>query len=142
MFYKTNLQYIISYLGLIPYGLIFLNKHFFFYIEQKITFDFIIYYTLIIIVFIGSEKWNLQKKIPNHLIIYGFLPSLFAIFIIILNLYSYDISKLFLYLAIFLMTQLIFDYILIYAKSVKKYAFYYVRLPLTLIITLFLLLKF
>ena len=141
MFYKTNLQYIISYLGLIPYSLIFLDKYFF-YIEEEIIFNFIVYYTLTIIVFIGSEKWNLQKKIPNHLIIYGFLPSLFAIFIIILNLYSYDISKLFLYLAIFLMTQLIFDYILIYAKSGKKYAFYYVRLPLTLIITLFLLLKF
>ena len=141
MFYKTNLQYIISYLGLIPYSLIFLDKYFF-YIEEEIIFDFIVYYTLTIIVFIGSEKWNLQKKIPNHLIIYGFLPSLFAIFIIILNLYSYDISKLFLYLAIFLMTQLIFDYILIYAKLAKKYAFYYVRLPLTLIITLLLLLKF
>ena len=141
MFYKTNLQYIISYLGLIPYSLIFLDKYFF-YIEEEIIFNFIVYYTLTIIVFIGSEKWNLQKKIPNHLIVYGFLPSLFAILIIILNLYSYDISKLFLYLAIFLMTQLIFDYILIYAKSGKKYAFYYVRLPLTLIITLFLLLKF
>ena len=141
MFYKTNLQYIISYLGLIPYSLIFLGKYFF-YIEEEIIFDFIVYYTLTIIVFIGSEKWNLQKKIPNHLIIYGFLPSLFAIFIIILNLYSYDISKLFLYLAIFLMTQLIFDYILIYAKSANKDAFYYLRLPLTLIITLFLLLKF
>ena len=141
MFYKINLQYIISYLGLIPYSLIFLDKYFF-YIDEEIIFNFIVYYTLTIIVFIGSEKWNLQKKIPNHLIVYGFLPSLFAILIIILNLYSYDISKLFLYLAIFLMTQLIFDYILIYAKSAKKYAFYYVRLPLTLIITLFLLLKF
>ena len=141
MFYKTNLQYIISYLGLIPYSLIFLDKYFF-YIEEEIIFNFIVYYTLTIIVFIGSEKWNLQKKIPNHLIVYGFLPSLFAILIIILNLYSYDISKLFLYLAIFLMTQLIFDYILIYAKLAKKYAFYYVRLPLTLIITLLLLLKF
>ena len=141
MFYKINLQYIISYLGLIPYSLIFLDKYFF-YIEEEIIFNFIVYYTLTIIVFIGSEKWNLQKKIPNHLIVYGFLPSLFAILIIILNLYSYDISKLFLYLAIFLMTQLIFDYFLIYAKSANKDAFYYVRLPLTLIITLFLLLKF
>ena len=87
MFYKLNLQYIISYLGLIPYFLILLDKYLFLQIEEEIVVNFIIYYTLIIIVFIGSINWNLEKNIPNHLIFYGFLPSFFAVIIIILNLY-------------------------------------------------------
>ena len=137
MFYKTNLQYIISYLGLIPYSLIFLGKYFF-YIEEEIIFDFIVYYTLTIIVFIGSEKWNLQKKIPNHLIVYGFLPSLYAVIIIILNLYSYDINILFFLLILLLAMQLFFDYFLIFKNSIVKNTFYFLRLPLTLLISMIL----
>ena len=87
MYSKINLQYVISYFGLIPYFFILLiNKDIISFTEKEIVSDFIIYYTLIISVFIGSMNWNLQQKIPAHLVIYGFLPSIFAVIIIILNL--------------------------------------------------------
>ena len=111
MSHKLNLQYIISYLGLIPYFLILVNEYLLLQIEKEITSNFLIYYTLVISVFIGSTNWNLEKNISNHLVIYGFLPSIFAVIIIILNLYTFDISKLFLLLIFFLTFQLICDFI-------------------------------
>ena len=90
MFYKINLQYCISYLGIMPYCFILIDRYIFFEIEKEISTNFILYYTLIISVFIGSINWNLLKKISNTLIVYGFLPSFFSIIIIILNLYSFN----------------------------------------------------
>ena len=139
MYSKINLQYVISYFGLIPYFFILLiNKDIISFTEKEIVSDFIIYYTLIISVFIGSMNWNLQQKIPAHLVIYGFLPSIFAVIIIILNLLNYSNSILYLSLMTVLIAQLIFDYIIIYANDTNKQAFYYLRLPLTILIILFL----
>ena len=91
-----NLQYIISYFGLIPYIYLLIDKYLFLNIEEEILYNFILYYTLIISVFIGSINWNLQTKVPNHLIIYGFIPTVYSLILIILNLYSYNIKILFL----------------------------------------------
>ena len=136
MMNKLNLQYTISYLGLIPYFIILLNKYLLIQIEEEITFNFVVYYTLVICVFIGSTNWNLEKNISNYLVIYGFLPSIFAVIIIILNLYMYDIAKLFLLLIIFLTAQLLCDYILIFSKLKNQKTFYFLRLPLTILIIL------
>ena len=136
MSHKLNLQYIISYLGLIPYFLILVNEYLILQIEKEITYNFLIYYTLVISVFIGSTNWNLEKNISNHLVIYGFLPSIFAVIIIILNLYTFDISKLFLLLIFFLTFQLLCDFILIFSKLENKKPFYFLRLPLTILIIL------
>ncbi len=136
MSHKLNLQYIISYLGLIPYFLILVNEYLLLQIEKEITSNFLIYYTLVISVFIGSTNWNLEKNISNHLVIYGFLPSIFAVIIIILNLYIFDISKLFLLLIFFLTFQLLCDFILIFSKLENKKPFYFLRLPLTILIIL------
>ena len=136
MIYKLNLQYIISYLGIIPYLLVLIDKYFFFQIGEEKYFNFILYYTLIIVVFIGSLNWNIQKRIPNFLVIYGFLPSLYAVFVIILNLYNFNNSLLFLTLIIFLLSQLLFDFFLIFKNSKDKKFFYFLRLPLTILISL------
>ena len=136
MSHKLNLQYIISYLGLIPYFLILVNEYLLLQIEKEITSNFLIYYTLVISVFIGSTNWNLEKNISNHLVIYGFLPSIFAVTIIILNLYTFDISKLFLLIIFFLTFQLLCDFILIFSKLKNKKPFYFLRLPLTILIIL------
>ena len=136
MSHKLNLQYIISYLGLIPYFLILVNEYLLLQIEKEITSNFLIYYILVISVFIGSTNWNLEKNISNHLVIYGFLPSIFAVIIIILNLYTFDISKLFLLLIFFLTFQLLCDFILIFSKLKNKKPFYFLRLPLTILIIL------
>ena len=134
--HKLNLQYAISYLGLIPYLIVLLNKYLLLQIEEEISFNFVLYYTLVICVFIGSTNWNLEKNISNLLVIYGFLPSIFAVIMIILNLYTYDIAKLFLLLIIFLTAQLLCDYILIFSKLKNQKPFYFLRLPLTILIIL------
>tara|TARA_B100001778_G_scaffold51291_1_gene38481 strand:- start:225 stop:647 length:423 start_codon:yes stop_codon:yes gene_type:complete len=131
-----NLQYIISYFGLIPYIYLLIDKYLFLNIEEEILYNFILYYTLIISVFIGSINWNLQSKVPNHLIIYGFIPTVYSLILIILNLYSYNIKILFLLSIILLISQLFFDFILIFANLKNKKVFYFLRLPLTILISL------
>ena len=134
-----NLQYIISYFGLIPYIYLLIDKYLFLKIEEEILYNFILYYTLIISVFIGSINWNLQSKVPNHLIIYGFIPTVYSLILIILNLYSYNIKILFLLSIILLISQLFFDFILIFANLKNKKVFYFLRLPLTILISLILI---
>ncbi len=133
------MQYIISYLGLIPYIYLVIDKYIFLRIEEEILLNFILYYTLIISIFIGSINWNLQKKIPNHLIIYGFIPTVYSLVLIILNLYSYNIKILFLLSVILLIAQLFFDFILIFSNVRNKKVFYFLRLPLTISISLILI---
>ena len=133
------MQYIISYLGIIPYIYLLIDKYIFLKIEEEILFNFILSYTLIISVFIGSINWNLQKKVPNHLIIYGFIPTVYSLIIIILNLYSYNIKILFLLSIILLIAQLFFDFILIFANLRNKKVFYFLRLPLTILISIILM---
>ena len=90
MYKKINFQFLLSYFGLIPYVLTFLDKYYFLLVEEEHLLSFITYYSLIIIVFIGSINWNLDKKLDKIIVIYGLLPSLYSIFIIILNLINYD----------------------------------------------------
>ena len=140
MFKKINFQFLISYLGLIPYVLTFLDKYYFLIIEEEDLLNFITYYTLIIIVFIGSINWNLKNNPPTHIIIYGFLPSLFAVIIIILSLLDTNILIIFILLILLLLTQLFFDYIILFANESNKQAFNYLRLPLTVLIIIFIFL--
>ena len=60
MMNKLNLKYAISYIALIPYFIILANKYLLLQIEEEITFNFVVYYTLVICVFIGSSNWNLE----------------------------------------------------------------------------------
>ena len=139
MFKKINIQFVISYFGLIPYALVFFDKYYFLKIKEDILFNFITYYSLIIIVFIGSINWNLKDNPPTHIVVYGFLPSLFSVIIIVLNLYNINILIIFILIIVLLLTQLFFDYIIIFSNELNKNAFYFLRLPLTMLITLFLL---
>ena len=137
---KINFQFLISYFGLIPYVLIFLDKYYFLVVEEEDLLNFVCYYSLIIIVFIGSINWNLKNNPPTHIVIYGFLPSLFAVIIIILSLLNINILIIFILITLLLLTQLFFDYIILFANETNKQAFYYLRLPLTILIILFLFL--
>ena len=140
MYKKINFQFLISYFGLIPYVLIFLDKYYFLIVAEEHLLSFITYYSLIIIVFIGSINWNLKNNPPTHLVIYGFLPSLFAVMIIILSLLNINILTIFILITLLLLTQLFFDYIILFANETNKQAFYYLRLPLTVLIIIFLFL--
>ena len=140
MFKKIDFQYVISFLGLIPYLLIIIDKYFFFQIRKEIIIDFSIYYTLIIFVFIGSTNWNLKSKVKNHITIYGFLPSFFAVIIIVLNLFSFNYFYLIISLLILLILQLIFDKFFVFNEYLYEKNYYYLRFPLTTFISLFLIL--
>lgn len=128
-----NLQHLISYLGLLPIIIIILVKIFLIEYDNYIFHNFIIYYSIIIFVFIGAINWNLKKNISISLILYGFSPSFFAIPIIFLNLYSYDVVKLLIFSFI---VQLFFDYYIVYKKKSDKKIYYFVRLPLTLFVVI------
>tara|TARA_B100000963_G_C22188961_1_gene477892 strand:+ start:92 stop:523 length:432 start_codon:yes stop_codon:yes gene_type:complete len=136
---KINIQYLFSYFGLIPYAVVFFDKYFFLIIKEEILINFITYYSLIIIVFIGSINWDLKTNPPTHIVIHGFLPSLFSVIIIILNLYDFNTFIIYILIILLLLTQLFFDYIILFSNELNKKAFYFLRLPLTILITLFLL---
>ena len=138
MFQKFNFQYIFSYLGLIPFILILVNKYYFFIVDDEFSVNFTIYYTIVISVFIGSANWNLNENINTNIVIYGFVPSIFAAGIIILNLINFNSQYLIIFLILILFLQLIFDYYLIYYKLLVKTSFYYLRLPLTIFIEIIL----
>ena len=140
MYKKINFQFLLSYFGLIPYVLTFLDKYYFLIIDEEDLLNFITYYTLIIIVFIGSINWNLKNNPPTHIVIYGFLPSLFAVTIIILNLLNINILIIFILIILLLLTQLFFDYIILFANETNKKVFYFLRLPLTILIMIFIFL--
>ena len=140
MLKKINIQFLFSYFGLIPYAVILLDKYFFLIINEEVSSNFIIYYSLMIIVFIGSINWNLKDNLPTHIVVYGFLPSFFSVIIIILNLYDISVFIIFFLIILLLLTQLFFDYIIIFSNESNKGAFYFLRFPLTILISVFLLL--
>ena len=138
MFQKFNFQYIFSYLGLIPFILILVNKYYFFIVDDEFSVNFSIYYSIVISVFIGSANWNLNENINTNIVTYGFVPSIFAVGIIILNLINFNSQYLIIFLILILFLQLIFDYYLIYSKLLVKTSFYYLRFPLTIFIEIIL----
>ena len=138
MLKKLNLQVLLSYLGLMPYFIILIDKYFFFKIKEEISTNFLIYYTVIIFVFIGSTNWNLQDKQENYITIYGFMPSLISVFIIILNLYNINQSLIIFLLIISLIIQLLFDYFLVFKIKSNKKNLIFLRIPLTLLISIIL----
>ena len=106
MFKKLNLQFLISYLGYLPFLFVIIDKFLFNIFKPAILKDFIVLYSIIIFVFIGAINWNLRENIPTKLLVIGFLPSLCSIFIIILYLSSYDV---YLIIIIFLLIQLVIE---------------------------------
>ena len=131
MYKKINLQFLISYLGFLPYLIVIIDKFFFQQIDTKILESFSVYYTIIILVFIGSINWNLEEKVSKKKVLYGFLPSFVSVFIIIIYLYDFNI---FILLISYLLIQLFLDYFIIYKNGSNQTVYYFVRLPLTILI--------
>ena len=136
MIKKINFQFLLSYLGLLPFLTILLDKFFFKSLEYNIVNDFSIFYSIIIFVFIGAVNWNLKKNISNLIIFIGFMPSLASVLIIVMFLYSYQVIN---YLIILFIIQLILDNF-IYKKKNDRPIFYKLRIPLTIIILVCLIL--
>jgi hypothetical protein len=136
MFKKINLQFVFSYLGLLPFLIILLDNFFFKILNANIVKDFLIFYSIIIFVFIGAVNWNLKKNISLIIVFIGFMPSLASVLIIVMFLYSYQVIN---YLIILFIIQLILDNF-IYKKKNDRPIFYKLRIPLTIIILVCLIL--
>ena len=120
MYKNINLQFLISYIGFLPYLIVIIDKFFLKLINAKILESFSIYYSIIILVFIGAINWDLNKKISKKIVLYGFLPSFFSVFIIIIYLYNFNV---FILLISYLFLQLFLDYLIIYKKGKHKNAY-------------------
>ena len=136
---NLDLRYIFSYLGTLPYLILLIDKTFFNQIQINIINDFYIYYSLIIFVFIGAMNWSINDDTPNFLIVYGFSPSIIAVVIIYLQLYSFDYLNIIFFLITSIISQLILDFYLIYSQSKQKSFFVKLRIPLSVSICFFLL---
>ena len=136
MFNKINLQFVLSYLGLLPFLIILSDKFFFKFLNYNIVSDFSVFYSIIIFVFIGAVNWNLKKNISILTVLIGFMPSFASVLIIIMFLYSYEVIN---YLIILFIIQLILDNF-IYTEKNDRHIFYKLRIPLTITILVCLML--
>ena len=136
MFKKINFQFVLSYLGLFPFLVILLDYFFFKILDFHIVKDFLIFYSILIFVFIGAVNWNLKKNISLIIVFIGFMPSFASVLIIVMFLYSYEVTN---YLIILFIIQLILDNF-IYREKNYRSIFYKLRIPLTSIILVCLIL--
>ena len=125
------IQCLISYLGLLPYFYLLIDLYFIEMLSPEIIYDVMLYNTLIIFTFIGAINWDFKK---NNVIytIYGFIPSLIAFFIMVLNVLNYEKYFLFSAIIIFLLLQLFTDYLLYLNNKISSSVIYYLRIPVTL----------
>ncbi len=132
MFKKINFQFVLSYLGLFPFLIILFDKFFFESLDYNKVNDFSIFYSIIILVFIGAINWDLKKNISLLTILIGFMPSLASVLMLILFLYSYEVIN---YLIFLFTIQLTVDSF-IYREKNNRFVFFQLRIPLTLTIIL------
>lgn len=132
MIKSINLQFLISYLGLVPFLIAIADKFFFHYFNTSIVDDFIIIYSLIIFVFIGAINWDLKKSIPVKLVILGFLPSLISVILLFIHLMLYDVRLI---LITFIVLQFLIDNFF-YKETFERMVYFKLRLPLTIFIVL------
>ena len=125
------IQCLISYLGLIPYFYLLIDLYFIEMLSPEIIYDIMLYNTLLIFTFIGAINWDFKK---NNIIytIYGFIPSLIAFSIMVLNVLNYKEHFLFSAIIIFLLLQLFIDYLLYLNNKISRPVIYYLRIPVTL----------
>ena len=135
MIKNINLQFLISYLGIVPFLIAIADKFFFQYFNTNIVDDFIIIYSLIIFVFIGATNWDLKKIMPVKLVLLGFLPSLIAVILLFMHLILYEVELI---VITFIILQLLIDNF-IYKEKFEKEIYFKLRLPLTILIVLSLL---
>ena len=130
MIKNINLQFLISYLGLVPFLIAIADKFFFNYLNTSIVDDFIIIYSLIIFVFIGAINWDLKKRMPVKLVIIGFLPSFIAVILLCMHLMLYEVGLI---VITFMILQFLVDNYF-YKETSEREVYFKLRLPLTICI--------
>jgi len=132
MIKNINLQFLISYLGLVPFLIAIADKFFFHYLNTSIVDDFIIIYSLIIFVFIGAINWDLKKRMPVKSVIIGFLPSLIAVILLCMHLMFYEVGLM---IISFMILQFLIDNYF-YKDTFEREVYFKLRFPLTICIVL------
>ena len=125
-----NIKYVISYLGLVPFLYLILDGYFFGYLDIIFIINISIYMACIIFTFIGAYNWDFKKD--NFILeLYGFLPSLFSMILLMLNLVGFDKVILLNCLVLAFLVQLIID-LYITLKEVFPMRYYIrLRIPIT-----------
>ena len=125
-----NIKYVISYLGLAPFLYLILDGYFFGYLDIIFIINISIYMACIIFTFIGAYNWDFKKD--NFILeLYGFLPSLFSMILLMLNLVGFDKVILLNCLVLAFLLQLIID-LYITLKEVFPMRYYIrLRIPIT-----------
>lgn len=126
------LQFTISYLGLLPYIYFLSDLYIFKLIDSNIIINLIIFNTIIIYTFIGAIHWQwLQKDGSTIYTIHGFIPSLVSFFITIMTLLEFDKGNLLVFLIIFLLIQLMLDFLCYLNNKLDYKVMYFLRIPIT-----------
>ena len=140
---NIKLQSYIAYIGLIPALTVIFDLHFIGTLNEEIIRDFMIYYTIIIFTFIGAMIWDINVNGSMLITLYGTIPSLISFVLIVMNLIGFNYITIIQILITSLLLQLFFDSF-VYLKSnvVGLRDFYYfVRFPVTLILSFLIILS-
>ena len=131
-----NLQFFFSYLGLCPFILTLFDFSLFSFFSTNLLKDFIIFYSLIILTFIGAMRWSFSTNMGFIKIIYVFIPSLFSTILIFLNLLNFQKDLILFTILLLLLFQLGIDLSFKNVTKFQKIFIYYARLPITLAVSL------
>ena len=140
---NIKLQSYIAYIGIIPALTVIFDLHFIGTLNEEIIRNFMIYYTIIIFTFIGAMIWDININGSILITLYGTIPSLISFILIVMNLIGFNYIIIVQILIASLLLQLFFDSF-VYLKSnvVGLRDFYYfVRFPVTLILSFLIILS-
>ena len=140
---NIKLQSYIAYIGLIPALTVIFDLHFIGTLNEEIIRNFMIYYTIIIFTFIGAMIWDINVNGSMLITLYGTIPSLISFVLIVMNLIGFNYITIIQILITSLLLQLFFDsFIYLQSNTIGLRGFYYfVRLPVTLILSLLIILS-
>ena len=125
-----NFKYFISYSGLLPFIIFISDIYFFGYLDYIFILDMSLYIACIIFTFIGAYNWDFYRD-NIVLEIYGFIPSLISMILILMNELTYDKQFIFEILIFFLIIQLIIDFFITMSKLFPVNYFLNLRIPVT-----------
>ena len=128
-----NIKYLVSYIGLVPFLFLMIDGYFLSMLDKNFIITLSIMMACIIFTFIGAYNWDFKKD-DMLLEIYGFIPSLLSMIILILNIFKFNQISLMFSLILFLMIQLIIDFYRSLKLTFPMRYFIKLRLPVTSIL--------
>ncbi len=140
---NIKLQSYIAYIGLIPALTVIFDLHFIGTLNEEIIRNFMIYYTIIIFTFIGAMIWDINVNGSMLITLYGTIPSLISFVLIVMNLIGFNYITIIQILITSLLLQLFFDSFVYLKSNVAglRDFYYFVRLPVTLILSFLIILS-